>query len=281
MSKTGERYPSLKGRVAIVTGGSRGLGREMVLELAEAGAFIAVVGSRPGSALLQTVNEVNKAGIGQAIALVADVADFSTCETVVVQTMSAFGRVDVLVNNAGLGMRRVSEEFNTKPTRFWETDPNAWREIIDTNVNGAFNMARAAVPHMVAQGFGKVINISTSDQTMVRRGYAPYGPSKAALEAASRIWAQDLTGTGVDVNVYLPGGAADTDLLPPSPDKKGADGNLLPAAIMRRAIGWLAADESNGITGGRFIARLWDESLPAAEAALKARSAPVDRPAIM
>ncbi|RIV12340.1 SDR family oxidoreductase, partial [Klebsiella pneumoniae] len=149
------------------------------------------------------------------------------------------------------------------------------------NINGTFNMARAAVPHMVTAGFGKVINISTSDQTIVRKGYAPYGPTKAALEATSRIWAQDLAGTGVDVNVYLPGGAADTGLLPDSPDKTGADGNLLPASIMRRAILWLCADQANGQTGGRYIARLWDDNLAPAEAAEAARSAPVAKPMIM
>jgi 3-oxoacyl-[acyl-carrier protein] reductase len=120
---------------------------------------------------------------------------------------------------------------------------------------------------------------------MVRRGYAPYGPSKAALEAMSRVWAQDLAGTGVTVNVYLPGGAADTDLLPPGPGKKGADGNLLPASVMRRGVRWLCSSASDGVTGQRFIARLWPEADghgrtdPAAAAA--ARSAPVDKPAIM
>ncbi len=276
-----DTYPSLAGRPVIVTGGSRGLGREMALALAAAGASVAVVGSREGSALDETVTEARRLGRGDAIALVADVADYAQCEAAVAATTEAFGRIDVLINNAGLGMRRVSETFNTNPTRFWETDPAAWRDIIEINLNGAFHMARAAVPAMVAQGFGKLINISTSDQTMVRRGYSPYGPSKAGLEAASRVWAQDLLGTGVDVNVYLPGGAADTDLLPPSPDKKGADGNLLPASIMRRMIAWLCADDSNGISGARFIARLWDETLPASEAALLARSPSVDKPAIM
>ncbi len=276
-----DAYPSLVGRTVMVTGGSRGLGREMVLALAAAGASIAIVGSRPGPALDETVEEANRLNPGKAIAIAADVADYGQCEAAVAKANEAFGHIDVLVNNAGLGMRRISETFNTEPTRFWETDPVAWKDIIDTNVNGAFNMARALVPGMVARGFGKVINISTSDQTMVRRGYSPYGPSKAALEAMSRVWAQDLEGTGVDLNVYLPGGAADTDLLPPSADKKGADGNLLPAAIMRRAILWLADDQSNGMTGGRYIARLWDDALPLSEAAAASRVPSVVKPAIM
>lgn len=281
MSNMSATYPSLAGRTIMVTGGSRGLGREMVLALAAAGASVAVVGSRPGAALDETVAEANRLGSGKAIGLTADVADYAQCDTAAAAAAEAFGRVDVLVNNAGLGMRRVSETFNTEPTRFWETDPIAWKDIIDTNINGAFNMARALVPAMVTRRFGKVINISTSDQTMVRRGYAPYGPSKAALEAMSRVWAQDLAGTGVDVNVYLPGGAADTDLLPPGADKKGADGNLLPAAIMRRAILWLADDQSNGMTGGRYIARLWDETLPPSKAAAASCQPSIAKPAIM
>ena len=94
---------------------------------------------------------------------------------------------------------------------------------------------------------------------MVRQGYSPYGPSKAFLEAATRAWAVELRGTGIDVNVLLPGGAADTDLLPPSPNKKGADGNLLPADVMSEAFVWLASDLSNGVSGGRFIARYWGD----------------------
>jgi NAD(P)-dependent dehydrogenase (short-subunit alcohol dehydrogenase family) len=275
-------YPSLKDRVVIVTGGGRGLGREMALALAEAGAKLVVTGARAGGELEATCREAAEiAGDGRMIGLQADVRDDADCERVVAQALDAFGDLHVLVNNAGRGMRLVSETFNTQPTKFWETDPAIWREIVDINVNGVFNMSRAAAPHMIARGFGKIVNISTSDQTMVRRGYAPYGPSKAAMEAASRVFAQDLAGTGVDVNVYLPGGAADTALLPDSPNKRGADGNLLSPTIMRPGILWLCADESNGHTGKRYIARLWDESLTPDEAAAAARSPHAEKPAIM
>ena len=272
------RHPSLSGRVVLVTGGSRGLGREMALELAECGAQIVLTGATETPELHETAEHI---GADQALALAADVTDPEAAARVVGEAEAKFGRVDVLINNAGRGMRLVSETFNTEATKFWEVSPEAWKTIIDINVTGAFVMARAVVPGMIARGFGKIVNISTSDVTMVRRGYSPYGPSKAALEAASRVWAADLSGTGVDVNVYLPGGAADTDLLPPGPGKKGADGNLLPASVMRRAIGWLCSDASNGVTGGRFIARNFDASLPDDEAAAGARSPSVDKPAIM
>jgi NAD(P)-dependent dehydrogenase (short-subunit alcohol dehydrogenase family) len=274
-------HPSLQGRVAIVTGASRGLGREMALEMVSAGMRVTMTGANDKAVLDETVAEANRIAPGNAIGVMADVDTYYKCEEVVASTNWEFGPPTVLVNNAGLGMRLISETFNTVPTRFWEAHPASWRRIVEANVIGGFNMARAAVPGMVAQGFGKVINISTSDQTMVRKGYSPYGPSKAALEAMSRVWAQDLAGTGVDVNVYLPGGAADTDLLPSGPGKKGADGNLLPPSIMRRAILWLCSDESNGFTGGRYIARLWDESLPAVAAAEGARSPSVAKPMIM
>ena len=271
----------LRGRVALVTGASRGLGREMALELATRGASLVLAGSSDSEALRTVAAEAARLSGREPLALGVDVADYVACEAAVKAAETRFGRVDVLVNNAGLGMRLVSERFNVEPALFWKTDPQAWRRIVDTNLNGAFNMARAAAPGMVARGCGKILNVSTSDQTMVRTGYSPYGPTKAALEAASRVWAQDLEGTGVTVNVYLPGGASDTDLLPPSDQKKGADGNLLPASIMRRAIGWLCSDASNGVTGARFIARLWDEALPEAEASAGARTPPAGKPAIL
>lgn len=273
---------SLKDRVVVVTGGTRGLGKEMALALLAAGAKVAITGSENTPAMDATLAEGRAlAGEDRFMAVVADVTDHGDCRRALDQIVDALGAVHVLINNAGRGMRLISETFNKAPTRFWEADPIAWRTIIDTNVNGPFNMTHAIAPRLLAQGFGKIINVSTSDMTMVRKGYAPYGPSKAALEAASRIWAQDLAGTGVTVNVYLPGGAADTELLPTGPDKKGADGKLLPPSIMRRGILWLCSDASNDHTGERYTARLWDESLPANEAAAGARSVPATTPAIM
>lgn len=249
---------SLDDRVVLITGGARGLGREMALALADTGARVAITGASDSEALHKTRAALG----GSAIAIAADVTDRDAAQQAVATTVASFGRLDVLINNAGLGMRVISESYTTQPTRFWEADPDAWIRIATTNATGPFLMAREAVPYMLAQGFGKIINISTSDQTMVRRGYAPYGPSKAFLEAASRIWAADLDGTGIDVNVLLPGGATDTDLLPPSPVRRGADGNLLQPDIMRAPAVWLASAASDGITGARYIARLWDDADP-------------------
>lgn len=267
----------------MVTGGTRGLGREMALALAEAGADIMVSGKQSSDLAAETLAALNARGQENSrfACHIADVADPSACDYLMDEAVHKFGKVDALVNNAGIGMRLVSETFTQNPTRFWETPSDAWKAIIDTNLNGTFYMAGAAARHMVSRGYGKIINISTSAQTMVRRGYSPYGPAKAALEAASRIWAQDLEGTGVTVNVYLPGGASDTDLLPGGKGRKGADGNLLPASIMRRGITWLCSADSDGVTSKRFIARDWDKSLDPDTAALGACSVPVREPAIM
>jgi len=247
----------------------------MALALAGAGARLCITGASASAALEETRAALeNLAGRDGVLALASDVTDPEATEAAAAACIACFGRIDVLVNNAGRGMRLISESFNTEPTRFWEATPDAWRGIVDTNVNGPFLMARAVVPHMLGAGFGKIVNISTSDVTMVRRGYAPYGPSKAFLEAASRVWAADLAGTGIDVNVLLPGGASDTDLLPPGPSRRGADGKLLPPSVMRAPILWLASDASNGCTGGRYVARLWDG--PEA-----ARDVAAERPRIM
>jgi 3-oxoacyl-[acyl-carrier protein] reductase len=272
----------LQDRVTIVTGGGRGLGRAMALALLAAGGRVAITGARMTAELEALEQEAATThGPGRLIGLRADVARPEDCARVIAETTSRFGGLHAVVNNAGRGMRLVSETFTTNPVPFWTIPPETWGLIMDINVNGAFNMAAAAMPYLLAQGDGRIVNISTSDQTMVRRGYAPYGPSKAALEAASRCWAQDVAGTGVTVNVLLPGGAADTELLPGGTNRRGADGNLLDPAIMGPPMVWLASAASAEANGARYIARLWDTALPAAEAAAKARSAGVDRPSIM
>jgi len=124
-------------------------------------------------------------------------------------------------------------------------------------------MAKAAVPHMLDQRWGRIINISMNHETMRRTGFSPYGPSKAALESETAIWAQDLAGTGVTVNALLPGGATRTGMVPET--VSGAvRRSLLDPAIVVPPLRWLASEASDGVTGARFVARAWDSSLPPA-----------------
>ena len=262
----------LSGKTAIVTGAGRGLGRAMALGLARAGANVVITAARTRLEVDAVVDGVAKAHPGRTVcALMADVTRDEDCRRVVSETIREFGAVHILVNNAGRGMRFVSESFFDTPTKFWQTDPAAWRMIIDTNVNGPFLMARAVVPHMLQQRWGRIINISMNHQTMCRAGFSPYGPSKAALESETIIWAQDLAGTGVTVNALLPGGATDTGMIPDgiAPEARS---RLLDPAIMVPPLLWLASPAADQVTGDRFVATLWDSSLPPEQASERARS---------
>jgi 3-oxoacyl-[acyl-carrier protein] reductase len=269
--------PSLVDRVVIVTGGSRGIGREIALALVEAGARVTITATAESSQLEQTVKAAEANG-GRVLTLIGDVRSVADCERVANATAKAFGAIHVLFNNAALGMPTVFDGDGAPPP-FWQIDPKRWATLVDTNVNGLFLMTRAVVPAMLAQGFGKIVNLSTNDRTMVRRVGSPYGPSKAFVEAASRIWAQDLAGTGVTVNVLVPGGAIDTSRTMVLATPRG--GNFMPVSIMRKPALWLASDLSNAHSGERFIARLWNDELPLSERIAAARDSGVELPRIM
>jgi NAD(P)-dependent dehydrogenase (short-subunit alcohol dehydrogenase family) len=152
------------------------------------GAWKRYFGAKPGIVGTQ----VRLDGV---LPLLTDVTQEDDCAEIVAAALERFGRLDILVNNAGRGVKYVSNEFLTEPTRFWEVTPETWRMVIDTNVNGPFMMARHAVPVMLKAGWGRIVNVSVSQGTMRRRGFSLYGPSKAALESETIIWAQDLDGT--------------------------------------------------------------------------------------
>jgi 3-oxoacyl-[acyl-carrier protein] reductase len=162
------------------------------------------------------------------------------------------GRIDVLVNNAARGMRFVNERFMTDPAPFWEADPEAWRLVMETNIVGVFLMSRAVVPHMLAAGHGSIINVTVNHETMVRRGFSPYGPSKAALEAMTQVWAQELEGTGVHINLLAPGGATATGMVP---DGAPAELKLLsPEIVVAPALHLALAQTS----GQRILGTEWE-----------------------
>jgi len=264
---------ALSGKTAIVTGAGRGLGRSMALGLSRAGANVVLTAARNRREIDQVAEEAAKSPAAGAVRPhFADVASEADCQRVVNETVREFGGVHILVNNAGRGMRFVSEKFFDTPTKFWETDPAVWQMIIATNVNGPFLMARAVVPHMLKQRWGRIVNISINHETMRRAGFSPYGPSKAALESETIIWGQDLAGTGVTVNALLPGGATDTGMVP-SDIAPHLRQKLLHPDIMIPPLLWLVSEAASGVTGSRFAANLWDAALPPEQAAQKSRTA--------
>jgi NAD(P)-dependent dehydrogenase (short-subunit alcohol dehydrogenase family) len=261
---------TLEGKVAIVTGGGRGIGHAMTLGLARAGASVVISAARQTDEVRTVADDINaELGARRVLALQADVTQEADCRRLVDEAIATFGGLHILVNNAGRGMKYVSPTFLTEPTRFWEVDSDTWRTIVDTNVNGPFLMAKAAVPHMLRQRWGRVINITMNHDTMRRAGFSPYGPSKAALESETVIWAQDLLGTGVTVNGLLPGGATDTGMIPDS-IPEAVRRQLLRPEVMVEPLLWLASEAAAGITGTRLNAAHWDSTLPAERAAAAA-----------
>ncbi len=248
------------GRVAIVTGAGRGLGRAMALGLARAGVRVVATAARE----LAEIEAVAAEGAaGRILPLRADVTRPADAQHLVAATLERFGRLDILVNNAGRGMKYVSETFMTQPTRFWEVEPETWRMVIDTNVNGPFLMTRAAVPPMLRAGWGRIVNISMNHSTMCRAGFSPYGPSKAALESETIIWAQDLHGTGVTVNALLPGGATLTGMIPDTMPASFRS-TLLDPAIMVPPLLWLISSAADALSGCRVTANRWEDGTPLA-----------------
>lgn len=263
---------ALSDKVCIVTGGGRGLGRAMTLSLVGGGARVVAptfIEADIPNIEAEAKNVAGNTG-GAVHGMPCDVRNPDDCARVVGATIERFGKIDMLINNAGVGMLLISDTFTSTPTKFWEAPVDPVRAIIETNFLGPFLMARCAVPHMLAQGWGRIVNVTTSVHTMQRRGFFPYGPAKAAFEAATSVWSEDLDGTGVTVNILIPGGAADTNLLPGEVGDKsrsGADGKLVDPQVMAAPIRWLASKASNGINGMRFIGDQWDLSMDPSDAA--------------
>ena len=256
----------LDGKVALGTraGSPIGLGRHMTLALVRAGARVAMLDVN-AEWLEQTSSDMREVGGDDSVfTMVSDVSKPESAEDAVSRTIAELGGLHILINNAGISAG------NLGPNRmnFWDISPESWNKVLSVNLNGPFYMARAAVGHMIEQKWGRIIGVTTSMDTMYREGMSPYGPSKAGHEALIALMSRELEGTGVTANVLVPGGAADTNILPPeTPYDRAA---LIRPDVMQDPVVWLASDASQEINGRRFIARNWDESLPIEERLEKA-----------
>jgi NAD(P)-dependent dehydrogenase (short-subunit alcohol dehydrogenase family) len=239
----------LEGVRAMISGGTSGLGLAMARALSSAGARVALTGRSAERA------EQAASGLaGDAIGVQLDVRDEASVDRAVAETYSRLGGLDVLVNNAGIGMRTVNPRFFVEPQGFWEVSPEGFRAVVETNLTGYFLLARAVVPRMLGAGAGRVINVSVNHSTMTRRGFVPYGPSRAGTEALSRIMAADLEDTGVRVNLLLPGGATATGMLPSEEVPEEMRTSLLDPAIMGPPVVWLASEEASEVHDQRVVA---------------------------
>jgi NAD(P)-dependent dehydrogenase (short-subunit alcohol dehydrogenase family) len=231
-------------RRVLLTGGTSGLGLAMASALAHAGASVVLTGRDAGRAEQVAATLPGASGLG------LDTRDEASVSAAVQAAADRLGAIDLLVNNAGLGMRTVNPRFTTEPQGFWRVSPDGFRAVVDTNLTGYFLVAREVTPLMLAAGRGRIVNVSMNHATMTRRGFVPYGPSRAGAEALSRIMAADLDGTGVTVNVLLPGGATRTGMMP--------DGDpglaLLEPEIVGPPILWLASAAAEGTSNERIVA---------------------------
>jgi NAD(P)-dependent dehydrogenase (short-subunit alcohol dehydrogenase family) len=202
----------------------------------------------------------------------ADLARDESIDEIVAKVRDRFGVIDILVNNAGVGQATIRTDNRQHPIKFWEVTRDQWKFFVAVHANAPMALSRALVHDMMRQKWGRIVNVTTSLGTMIREGAPTYGPSKAALEAFSAIMAKDLAGTGVTVNVLVPGGVTNTGMVPLEAGYDRAE--MIQPAVMAPPLNWLVSDAACGVTGRRFLAVHWDPHLPPEEAAAKA-GAPV------
>lgn len=234
----------LTGKIALVTGGARGIGKAIAMKLAQQGAAVIVNYSGSEEKARETVEEILKAG-GQAESMQCDVSDFASCENLAKAVLEKYGRLDILVNNAGITRDGLI-------MRMSESDYDA---VLDTNLKGAFNMIRHFSKAFLKQRSGRIINISSVSGVMGNAGQANYSASKAGLIGLTKSVARELASRGICVNAVAPGFIATdmTDKMPESA-KEGMKGVIPMGRIgepgeIAEVVAFLAGDQAGYITG--------------------------------
>ncbi|GMV45137.1 MAG: beta-ketoacyl-ACP reductase [Pseudomonadota bacterium] len=216
-----KRCYGLDGGVALVTGGSRGIGREIVLQLAAEGVAVAVNG-RSAQSVQPVVAEVRALG-ARALGVPAAVSDAAQVAAMVDAVVAEFGQIDYLVNNAGV----------SRPDRFVDMSEEAWDEQIDTNLKGAFLCGQAAARRMLARGKGAIVNLCSISAHAGQEGRAGYVSSKTGLLGLTKVMAQELSGHGIRVNAVAPG-LTGTDMIQSNIPAAFRDGIALERTPMGR-----------------------------------------------
>jgi acetoacetyl-CoA reductase len=197
---------TLKEAVVVVTGASRGLGRAIAEEVARGGAKVVVNYSRSKEPAEELVNEISENG-GEAIAVQADVSDAEQAQNLIDQAIEEYGRIDVLVNNAGINIDRTLKKLSV----------DDWDKVIQVDLNSAFYTVHAVLPHMTEQGGGKIINMSSFVGEAGNIGQANYSAAKAGLLGFTKTAAKELARSGITVNAICPG-FIETDMVASIPE---------------------------------------------------------------
>lgn len=252
-------------QVALITGAAGGIGQALSREFVRAGWSVGLtdVNRAALEALAETLGE-------NALAVPSDVSDPTSCVALVDRVRGHFGGLHAVINNAALGMGAVRQDHFHHQVQIEEVTTEMWQRFLAVNLSGPFFMAKAAMPGFRAQGSGRIINVTTSFFTMLRGGFYPYGPAKAGLEAWSASLSAELAGTGITVNVVVPGGPADTPMVP---RESGYDRQSL---IRPEQLAWpmlfLCSEAGGAVTGRRFVAANWNTLLGPEQAAAECGS---------
>jgi 3-oxoacyl-[acyl-carrier protein] reductase len=237
----------LTGRTALVTGGSRGIGRAIALALAEEGADIAVNFVSSEQAARELIAQIEKTG-RRGILAQADVSDFPDTFRMAQDVLKAFGHLDILVNNAGINSDKT----------FVKMDHASWRKVLSINLDGVFNCTKVFVDQMLKQNYGRVVNITSVIGQIGNFGQANYAASKAGVAAFTKSLAKELAGKGVTVNAVAPG-FIETEMVDNIPDKvKNRLLDQIPlkrfgsADEVARAVTYIVSSDGDYITGAEL-----------------------------
>lgn len=258
-------------RNVLLTGAAGGLGSVMTKALLKDGHSIAAV-DRDADAL-ERLKLTAGAMAERLCAITADLSTEAGCAHAMETARTRFTSIDALINNAGIGMSAIRPDAEARHPGIEELTPEIWDRFFAMFVRAPVMLTRAVVPMMRKNGFGRIVNNTTSYRTMLR--VLPYGSAKAALESMSAVWASEVEGSGITVNVLVPGGPTDTPLIS---DQSGwAREKMLRPEIMGPPISWLMSDASASFNGQRITAARWDPSLSSTDAAKRA-SRPIGWP---
>jgi 3-oxoacyl-[acyl-carrier protein] reductase len=234
----------LEGRVALVTGGSRGIGRGIAIELARAGAAVAFTYRSSPEGAQETAKQIEEAG-GRALSLACDVADLEAVERAVAQVQQELGALDIAVNNAGVTRDQIIARMK----------PEDFDAVIATNLRGTWNVCRAVTRPMMKQRRGRIINLSSVVAGMGNPGQSNYAASKGGIEALTRSLARELASRSITVNAVAPG-FIDTDMTAALGEEQAEAllgqiplGRLGTVADVAHAVRFLASDAAGYITG--------------------------------
>jgi NAD(P)-dependent dehydrogenase (short-subunit alcohol dehydrogenase family) len=258
---------SASSRIVFLTGAAGGIGLAMTDALLAAGHTVAAVDR--DAKLLDRLVVQHAAAKDRLHPIRADLSTPAGCEAAMAAARDRFGAIDAVINNAGIGMSSVRPDAEVRTPGIEELTPEIWDGFLAIFVRAPLMLVRAALPDMKRRGFGRIINNTTSYVTMLR--VLPYGAVKAALESMSAVWAKELDGSGITVNVLVPGGPTDTPFI--ANETGWPRDKMLRPEIMGAPTAWLISNEAKNFTGRRITAARWDSSLPPAEAAARASRA--------